>query len=387
MNESRVLATWAAQSRYASLPQHVRQQTKVFLLDNLGCQIAGATLPWSRAFHKVVCGTRSGTHSTVVHFGGKLAPDDAAFLNSAFNHANEMDDTHFKSPTHPGGIAVPAALAMCEYAHGTGEQLLLAIAIAYEVQIRIAWACSPHLSKRGHHPPVGVGPFGAAVAAGILLGFDEERMLNALGIAGSHSAGISEYTRSGGSVKRIHSAIPAQAGVRSALFADAGITGPASVLEGEKGFFNVFAGTYDRTRLLGDLGTTYHLLDTGLKPHACPHFMQAALDAIDALRDKHRVGPDNLAAITVYASEAVLSHVCAITEPQDVLSAQFSLPFSLAMRLHHGGRGVHGGNGFWDYPKVDVHDDALLSTARRIRRYDASGPARLAVEQGIGLEV
>jgi 2-methylcitrate dehydratase PrpD len=276
---------------------------------------------------------------------------------------------------------------MAEHARASGVQLMTAIAVGYEVQIRIAWSCSPHLSKRGHHPPVGVGPFGAAAASGSLLGFDAGKMLHAMGIAGSHCAGISEYTKTGGSVKRIHNAIPTQAGVRSALFAKAGITGPASVLEGEKGFFKVFAGSYDADRLVSELGKKYHLLDTGIKPHACPHFMQAALDAIDNLRDKHPLTGDDIASITVYASEAVLGHVCAITEPTDVLGAQFSLPFSLAMRLKHGGRGVRGGNGFWDYPKVDVHDPSLLAVARRIRRYDASQPARVPVEQGIGLEV
>ena len=387
MHESRELATWAADLRYRDLPELVREKMRISILDNIGCQIAGATLPWSKAFYEVIAATRSGTHSTVVYYGNKLAPDDAAFLNSAFNHANEMDDTHFKSPTHPGGIAVPAALAMAEYAWATGKQVMVAVAAAYEVQIRIAWACSPHLSKRGHHPPVGVGPFGSAVAAGLLLRFDAARMLHAMGIAGSHSAGISEYTKTGGSVKRIHSALPTQAGVRSALFAEAGITGPASVLEGEKGFCKVFAGSYDSDRLIGNLGTTYHLLDTGLKPHACPHFMQAALDAIDNLREKHPLVSNDISSITVYANEAVLGHVCAITEPTDVLGAQFSLPFSLAMRLHHGGRGVHGGNGFWDYPKVNVRDPSLVATARKIRRYDPGKPVRIQVDQGIGLEV
>src|SRR4029079_18453801 len=124
---------------------------RISILDNIGCQIAGATLPWSKAFFDAIASTRSGTQSTVVYYGNKLAPDDAAFLNSAFNHANEMDDTHFKSPTHPGGIAVPAALALAEFSGWCSPQLLLALTASYELQIRIAWACSPHLSKRGHH--------------------------------------------------------------------------------------------------------------------------------------------------------------------------------------------------------------------------------------------
>jgi 2-methylcitrate dehydratase PrpD len=220
-----------------------------------------------------------------------------------------------------------------------------------------------------------------------MLGFDVQHMLDALAISGSHAAGLAEYTRTGGSVKRIHSAIPTQAGVRSALFAAAGITGPYTVLEGEKGFCKVFAGSYDTDRMVGGLGSTYHLRDTGLKPHACPHVMQAALDALDNVRAKSPLPPDRIKAITVYASEFIISHTCAITEPTDVLSAQFSMPFSLAMRLHHGGTGVRGGNGFWDYPNIDIKDEKLLATARKIKAYDAQADVRVKVAQGVGLEI
>ena len=206
MHESKTLATWVAGLQLSDVPQDVREHARRFILDNFGCQIAGATLPWSQTYYNVLRATRSGSPSTVAYFGDKLAPDDAAFLNSTFNHANETDDTHLKSPTHPGGIAVPAALALAEYAKAGGDRLLLAVIAAYEIQIRISWACSPYLIYRGHHPPVGVGPFGAAMAGAVLMGFDAETALNALAIAGSHSAGLIEYTKTGGSVKRIHSA-------------------------------------------------------------------------------------------------------------------------------------------------------------------------------------
>lgn len=388
MNETRTLASWIANLRYQDIPENVREVARQFILDNFGCQIAGATLPWSRSYYDVIRRTRSGTHSTVAYFGDKLSPDDAAFMNSTFNHANETDDTHLKSPTHPGGIAVPAALAMAEYAHANGEKLLVAVVAAYEIQIRISWACSPFLIYRGHHPPVGVGPFGAAAAAAILMGFDAETTLNALAIAGSHSAGLIEYTKTGGSVKRIHSAIPTQAGVRAALFAEAGITGPHSILEGEKGFCKVFAGEYDLNRLTEGLGTHYHTLDNALKPYSCCHLIHAAFDALDLVRDKQPLTPEQVKEIKVYTnSEPILSHIGSIIEPDDILGAQFSLPFSVAMRLHHGGRGVNGGNGFWDYLKVDLKDPKLVETARKVKCVVASNNEWERVDKGAGIEI
>jgi len=388
MNETKTLADWVSSLRYQDIPEKVKVVARQFILDNFGCQIAGATLPWSQTYYDVIRRTRSGKHSTVAYFGDKLSPDDAAFLNSTFNHANETDDTHLKSPTHPGGIAVPSAMAMAEYAKANGEKLLVAVVAAYEIQIRISWACAPFLIYKGHHPPVGVGPFGAAAASAVLLGFDPLTTLNALAIAGSHSAGLIEYTKTGGSVKRMHMGIPSQAGVRSALFAEAGITGPHSILEGEKGFCKVFAGEYDLNRLTEGLGTHYHTLDNALKPYSCCHLIHPAFDALDQARDKHPISPEQVRSIKVYTnSEPILSHIGSITEPQDILGAQFSLPFSLAMRLHHGGRGVNGGNGFWDYPKVDVKDPRLLETARKVKCVVATNNEWAAVDKGAGIEI
>src|SRR5688572_7615956 len=388
MHETRTLAAWTANLRLQDIPGDVREHAQRFILDNFGCQIAGATLPWSQSYYEVIRKTRSGTHCTVAYFGDKLSPDDAAFVNSTFNHANETDDTHLKSPTHPGGIAVPAALAMAEYAKANGAKFLEAVIAAYEIQIRISWACSPYLIYRGHHPPVGVGPFGAAAAGAVLMGFDAEKTLNALAIAGSHSAGLIEYTKTGGSVKRIHSAIPTAAGVRAALFAQAGITGPHSILEGEKGFCKVFAGEYDLNRLTEDLGTRYHLLDNALKPYSCCHLIHAAFDALDNVRDRDPFKPEDVDSILVYTnSEPILSHIGSIIEPDDILGAQFSLPFSLAMRLHHGGRGVNGGNGFWDYPNIDVKNPTLVATARKVKCVVPKEAEWAAVDKGAGIEV
>ena len=389
MYETRTIAEWAIGLNLSEIPEEVKAHARRFILDNFGCQVAGATLSWSKDYREVITRTRSGNGATVAYFGDRLAPDDAAFLNSAFNHANETDDTHLKSPTHPGGIAVPAALAMAEYAGGDGEKLLLAVIAAYEVQIRLSWACSPHLIYKGHHPPVGVGPFGAAIAGAIMKGFDLDTTINALGIAGSHSAGLIEYTKTGGSVKRIHSAIPTQAGVRAALFAEIGITAPHTILEGEKGFCKVFAGEYDLSRLTDGLGEIWHLLDNGLKPYSCCHLIHAAFDALDNIRDETPLRPEDVNAVRVATnSEPILSHIGSIMEPDDILGAQFSLPFSVAMRLHNGNRGVQGGNGFWDYTDVDFKDAELLETARKVSVFVAEDDSEWSsVDKGAGVEV
>jgi len=379
MNETRTLAEFAAALHYEDLPENVQSHSKRFILDNLGCQIAGATLPWSKSYYDLLTETRSGRGGTVVHYGRQLAPDDAAFLNSTFNHANEIDDTHLKSPTHAGAVAVPAALAMVEYAHGSGKDLVTAVAASYEVQIRISWSVSPYLIEHGHHPPVGVGPFGAAVAGSIALKLDPEQTLHAMAIAGSHSGGLIEYTRTGGSVKRIHCAIPAQAGVRASLFASRGITGPGTILEGEKGFCKSFGRTFDLDRLTDQLGKRYRMLENALKPHACCHLIHTAFDAFDEVQKKRRLKADQIKSILVTSnSKPILTHIGSIIEPDDILGAQFSLPFSLALRLER------GSNGFWDYRDEDLKDPDLLAMARKVK---VTAPETGAWLNGMGVEI
>lgn len=385
IGESRKLSQWISSLATRDIPTTVTDYTKRLLLDNLACQVGGAALPWCQAYYQTIMETRQaqGKGATVVVYGDKLPPDEAAFLNSTFNHSNESDDTHLAAPTHPGAVAVPAALALAEYCGASGEQLLKALVAGFEVQLRIAWACSPHLVERGHHPPPGTGPFGAAAAGAILLGLDEEQTLNALAIAGSHSAGLTEYSRSGGSVKRIHCAIPAQAGVRAALFAQRGITGPQAVLEGVSGFCRVFAGTFDSDRLVGDLGSRYETLNVGMKMHSCCYLIHPALEALDEARRQASFTPESIRSIVVTLNNAAAHRlVGTIREPRDILGAQFSMAFSLSLRLHR------GSNGFWDYREEDLADPTLLATAQKIdcrvgenlHWSNASGGAEIDVE-------
>ena len=251
MTATRRLAEFAAGLRFDSIPDATVAHTKRLVLDQFACQVGLGP----RVVRPVLATARSlssGGPATAVGVGDKLAVDQAAFVNGTFGHANEIDDAHIKVRTHPGAVVIPAAVAGCEMLpEPTGDDLIAAVVVGYEVMIRVAHAAMPDLmEKYHHHTPVAVGPFGAAAAVGRLLGFDPDVMEHALAIAGSHSGGLMQYTQSGGSVKRIHTGIAAMSGVRSALLSAAGLTGPAEVLEGERGFLRAFAGGGDPQYLL-----------------------------------------------------------------------------------------------------------------------------------------
>lgn len=361
MNETVALARFARELTTADVPAPVRQRASMLILDQIGCQIAGVQLPWSQRIHDTIAPLSASGRSSVVRYRDRLSPDAAAFINSAFGHSNESDDTHLKSPTHPGAVIVPVALALAEELDADGEALLNAVIVGYEVMLRVSYSVSPHLITRGHHPPTAVGTFGAAATAARLLGLGLDETVNALAISGSHSAGLLEYTQTGGSVKRLHCAIPAQAGVRSALLARNGVTGPPTVLEGERGFTKVFSPERDLGWLTRGLGTEFILMETAIKSYSCCYLIHPALDAIRALRAEHQFGPDDVAKIDVHTTSAALvHHVGHIVEPADILGAQFSMAFSLSLMLHT------GGCGFWDFFHADLRAPALLETARRV---------------------
>ena len=194
----------------ADVQAEVRRRASMLVLDLIGCQIAGIQMPWSKRIHDTIAPLTAPGGASVVQYRDQLAPDGAAFINSAFAHSNESDDTHLKTPTHPGAVIIPAAMAVAESLDLDGQALLDAVIVGYEVMLRVSYSVSPHLIAQGHHPPPAVGPFGAAAAASRLMGLNVEETLNAMAIGGSHSAGLQEYTQTGGSVKRLHCAIPAR---------------------------------------------------------------------------------------------------------------------------------------------------------------------------------
>ena len=357
--ETEQLAAFAT-TRDLGYTAEVLEQGKRMILDQLACQISGAPLPWSRAYRAAQTSLGAGSGASVVYYGDGAALDQAAFLNSAFGHGNEFDDTHLASATHPGSVIIPAVLAIAEHRHLAGRAALEAVIVGAEIMIRIALAAAPHLHDRGFYVPSAVGPFGAAAACARLLGLDADGCRNAMAIGGSHSAGLKAFQQGGGSVKRIVCAIPSMAGLRAAFMASHGITGPHGVIEGPRGFLNVFAGAYDIELLTAGLGKHFHVLGTAFKPVACNLSTHASVEAVGWLRHEHRLTADDVASIEIGVSRSAIGDVGGIVEPPDILGAQSSLAFGAVVRLFRGGNGPH------DYHEEDLRDPRCLDLARRV---------------------
>jgi 2-methylcitrate dehydratase PrpD len=227
--------------------------------------------------------------------------------------------------------------------------------------IRIGRATRHSNEARGFHAPGTTGPFGGAIAVGRLLGFNAATMSNAIGIAGSLACGLLEFARSGtgAMVKRLHMGRAAESGVLAASLAADGFTGPATVLEGPFGFLNVYCGEHEVAALTRGLGSEYATLRILLKRFPMHITSHTTVQAIEDLRREHGYGAADVAAIHI-AGNSKMATINNIPAPADLMMAQYSLPFCVALAHHRNARDPRSFNA------RSFNDPAIRSLARRV---------------------
>jgi 2-methylcitrate dehydratase PrpD len=195
-------------------------------------------------------------------------------------------------------------------------------------------------TDRGFHNPGVIGPFASAAAVGKLLGLDETSMAWALGIAGSHSAGLIEFVWEGAMTKRLHEGRAAANGLESALLAQMGFTGPTTVLEGQYGYLNAVSPNPHPERLTEKLGTVWLGDHRPFKPYACHSISMALVHAIQVFKQTNAIDSSSIQRILLLApaTHGDLAHGEAEdrhqdTEPDSIMGAQYSIPFMVAIAL------------------------------------------------------
>jgi 2-methylcitrate dehydratase PrpD len=333
--ETEILAEYAATLRYEEIPADVIERAKQCITDTIATTIFGSDLPWSRMIAQFAQSNAPGGNSSILMPGGaRVHPPAAALANGAFAHAFEMDNlTWPNTGVHPGATLLAPGLAVAQERGNSGRELIAAVVAGAEVMIRIGRATRHRNESRGFHGPGTTGPFGAATACGRLLKLDGSRMRNALGVAGSLACGLMEFARSGtgAMVKRLHLGRAAESGVLAASLAANGFTGPASVLEGEFGFLRVFCGgEFDVAELTRELGQSYATRVITLKRFPCHITAHTSVQAILDLRAEHGYGAAEVSSIHIAGNEK-MAGVNNIPSPADIMMAQYSIPFCVAL--------------------------------------------------------
>lgn len=366
------LAQFAADFR-ANPSQTALDDARQRLLDTIGISIPALGTGPAEIVHKLALAWGGAGQSTAIGLTEKVPAPTAALVNGTLGHALDFDDTHVPSILHPSASVVPAALAAAEAVGASGAELLAAIAVGNEITIRLGNAgYDPGINnsvffERGLHATSICGALGSAAAAATVMGLDAEKIAHAMGIAASMGAGLLEANRAGGTVKRMHCGWAAHSGVVAAQSAEAGLTGPPTVLEGRFGFFQAYCGeVYDEAALLDDLGVVWATGDCFVKPYPTNVFTHSGIDAALALRAKG-LKPEEIEAVEIGVPTPVTRTIAQPREakirPESGYHAQFSGPFTFAIALGGG-----GGLGVYldDFTDAKVADPVLLDLASRI---------------------
>jgi 2-methylcitrate dehydratase PrpD len=263
------------------LPHDVETTCRRLVQDVVGLVIAARNTDYVSA----ALASASAGPCTAIGHPRAVAVLDAALVNGTAAHGEDFDDTFEGGPVHAGAVIVPAVLAAAEARGIDGRGAMRGIAVGVELLCRMSLVAPQAIHRAGFHPTAVIGAPAAAAAVAATLGLSAQQCAHALGVACSLSSGIIEYLADGSWTKRLHAGAAAQSGIRAALLAEGGFTGPATVFEGVHGFYKAFAPSLapNFEPLLDALGTDWITPRIAFKPYACGTMTQPFVDcAIEA---------------------------------------------------------------------------------------------------------
>jgi 2-methylcitrate dehydratase PrpD len=355
------LANFISTLSYDQIPSEVVRKIKISLLDSLGCAFAGSATEWGKIINHFVQSQGGVKEASLwtTHFLGPAA--NVALGNGTMIHSLDFDDYH-NVKIHPGAVVIPAAIAVGERAGADGKSVLTALVAGYETMIRVSSATGPISSRsKGWHLTGTTGTFGAAAAAGKLLGLNEDQMASALGMGGTQSAGLWAFNADGAMSKRFHAGRSSQSGVMGALLAEKGYRGPTKILEAEDGGF--CKATSDQVNFflaIDKLGDKFLSGDINNKPYACCASIHSSIDGVKQLVQSHKIKAAEIAKVIVGTARGVKVQCGFAYQPISMLQAQMSLQYCIAALL------LDGQVLLDQFTEDKISDPKILELARRV---------------------
>lgn len=338
--ETEQLCQFLAAVDYEELPPPVLEHAKKMIVDTIGVMLAAVdTDPVS-----IITETKTATYRSdgggprVLGTELTSTATDVAFLNGVTSHALDFDDVHHTMGGHPSAPVLSALLPVAERHHASGKMFLKAFILGCEVEVALANVLNPGHYERGWHPTAVLGNLGAAVAVGILLDLDADKLRTTLGIAASQAGGVKGNF--GTMTKPYHVGHAARNGVEAAMLAEGGFTANKDILEEPfGGFCDLFQGdsSYDFEEHLTVLGAPWKIVTppVGFKPYPCCGSTHAAVDAALAIRDDHDLDVSTIDQVAITEHPRRLDHTNRPSPTSD-LEAKFSVQYCVAVALHEG---------------------------------------------------
>jgi len=353
------------------LPDAVREKCEQTLIDVVGLCLAARNENYVRS---ACAGWDDDGPCTAIGHKRTLSAAGAAFVNGTAAHGEDFDDTFEGGPVHAGAVIVPAVLSTCERYGVDGKAAAAGMAVGIETMCRLSTVAPTKVHKAGFHPTAVFGAVGAAAAVAKALGLNRKQTVDALGVVGSMASGIIEYLAEGAWTKRLHAGWAAQSGMRAALLARAGFSGPRTVFEGAHGLFHGFAntveGNYDA--LIGDFGTRWVTQTLAFKPYPCGTMTHPYIDCARRLASRG-IKPDDIVEMVCEVGEGTVHRLweplAGKQRPPNGYAGKFSTPYCIAAGF------VRGNVGLADFTDAAVKDPAVLAVAGKVRyRIDPQNP-------------
>jgi len=298
-----LLADYIANAINQELPQEVNEKVKFHLLDTLAAMVSGTRLPAGRfAISFLHAQGVNSAQATVIGTPYRSTAINAALANAMFAHADETDDSHAKSLTHPGCAIVASTLAAAELFARNGAQAMRAMALGYDVCCRLTQSLNPYQFRADGHSSHTFGPnFGAAAAAGTLAGINAMQARYLMSYAAQQASGISCWMRDKDHVEKAFDfgGMAARNGMTAAHMVSLGFTGVEDVFSGERCFYDAYGRAPERMALSEELGQRYEILTTSIKRWSVGSPIQAPLDSMDALLKEHSIDLATIKSIKV----------------------------------------------------------------------------------------
>lgn len=359
-----MLADFVEKTEWSSLPEDVTNRAKMLILDFLGVALVGSTKKQSRMLAELLFQLGGKEESIVIGHPQRTSCINASLADGFAGDACDFGDD-YRHLIHPGPGVIAAALAIAERESADGKSFLASVVAGYDVSCRLAETFLGFQFDRGFISTGTCNVFGAAAAASKILRLDRNLTTNALGIAGMQASGLGEFKTGGSWTKPLNPGRAAQYGVFASLLAQRGLTGPASIIEGKRGFLRAFSykGRWDTTRIRDKLGKEYKVMLTGVKRFPCSYPNNAIAQATMEVVKKYNIKPEQVKKVMVRCSSKPASDRFARRRytPETAVDAQFSAPYVVALAISRGRISLR------DFTDEGIRDNQVLDVASKVK--------------------
>ena len=380
----RAVVDWHA-SLYAGLDAPAVQALEMVLVDDLdrgSARLARGRAATAVEAWRAATDVEAWRAATAIGAWRAATPRAAALIQGTAAHAAEVDDSFRDAMVHPGAATIAAALAAAQSVGANGLDFLCGVVLGYEVSTRIGVAMGRAHYKYWHNTGT-MGSFGAAAAAGAILGLDEAAFAHALAMAGTFTAGLQQAFRSEAMAKPLHAGRAAEAGLLAAQLAARGVRSSLDILDGEGGLGRAMSTDPDWSQVGATLGNDFHITRLTFKNHVgCGHTFPAVDGALE-LRRQHGFTHQDIDRIHLDVYQATLD-VAPHVDPQNADQARFSLHYMVASAL------VHGSVRLSAFSAERLNDPATRALMPRVTKaldpdIDAGFPGRRAARVDVTL--